>query len=109
MLYNLYDEVSYQTYPRRQTHPNRLAAVATLFGMKPVPVVRCRVLELGCGTGGNLIPLAFHLPESHFTGIDLATQPIASARQSARDLDLRNLDLRVADLRELTSDDGEFD
>ena len=104
-----YDQVAYRTFPRRQTHPNRLAAVATLFGMRPAAVARCRVLEIGCGAGGNLIPLAYYLPESHFTGIDLAAQPIDSARLTAAALELANLDLRVADLRDLGPADGEFD
>ncbi len=106
---NPYDQVTYRTFPRRQTHPNRLAAVATLFGMSPAPVARCRVLEIGCGDGGNLIPLAYYLPESRFTGIDLAAQPIAAARRTAEALDLANVDLRVGDLRDLGARDGEFD
>ena len=44
--------------PRRQTHPDRLAAMAQLFGMRPAPVTACRVLELGCGDGANPIPAA---------------------------------------------------
>ncbi len=109
MRLNSYDQVPYRTFPRRQTHPNRLAAVAKLFGMSPAPVARCRVLEIGCGSGGNLIPLAYHLSESHFTGIDLAPQPIAAALRAAGDLQLRNLDLRVADLRDLASGPADFD
>ncbi|MCU1234279.1 MAG: Methyltransferase type 12 [Candidatus Solibacter sp.] len=109
MAYNPYDQVSYRTFPRRQTHPNRLAAVARLFGLQTAPVARCRVLELGCGTGGNLIPLAYHLPQSHFIGVDLAPQPIDIARRMADTLELRNLDLRALDLRELTAAEGEFD
>src|SRR5262249_10589850 len=57
-----YDEVPYESYPFSQTHPDRLATVATLFGMRPAPVDRCRVLELGCAAGGNLIPMALALP-----------------------------------------------
>ena len=101
--------MAYRTFPRRQTHPNRLAAVATLFGMKPAPVARCRVLEIGCGAGGNVIPLAYHLPESRFVGIDVAVQPIDAARRAAAALELGNLDLRAADLRDLGAADGEFD
>ena len=41
-----------------QCHPDRLATLATLFGMKPAPPEHCRVLEIGCASGGNLIPLA---------------------------------------------------
>jgi SAM-dependent methyltransferase len=95
--------------PRRQTHPDRLAAMARLFGMRPAPVTACRVLELGCGSGANLIPQAYYLPESRFTGIDMAAEPIAVARAMAGDLGLSNIDLRVADLRDLGTEVGEFD
>ena len=92
---NPYDEVAYRTYPRRQTHPDRLASVATLFGMTPAPVTSCRLLEIGCGDGGNLLPLSYTLPASRFLGIDLAEQPIAMAHRTVRDLGLANIDLQV--------------
>ena len=106
---SLYDQVAYRTFPRRQTHPDRLAAIARFFGMNPVPPAACRVLEIGCGNGGNLIPLAYYLPQSQFTGIDLAAAPIAAARAMAGDLGLHNIDLRVADLRNLGAEQGAFD
>lgn len=109
MADNLYDQVPYRTFPRRQTHPDRLAAIARLFGMNPAPVTACRVLEIGCGNGANLIPLAYHLPGSRFTGIDLATAPIASARTMARDLELSNIELSVTDLGDLGPESGDFD
>jgi SAM-dependent methyltransferase len=77
--------------------------------MEFADVAGCRVLEIGCGSGGNLIPLAWHLPESRFLGIDLALKPVAAAQIDADALELRNLELRVADLRELGPADGEFD
>jgi SAM-dependent methyltransferase len=106
---NPYDQIAYRTFPRRQTHPDRLAAIATLFGMKPAPVAACRVLEIGCGDGANLIPLAYHLPGGSFTGIDLAAAPIAAAQETAKALALDNIALRVQDLCELGPADGEFD
>jgi methyltransferase-like protein/trans-aconitate methyltransferase len=106
---SLYDQVSYRTFPRRQTHPDRLAAIARFFGMNPAPVTACRVLEIGCGNGANLIPLAYHLPGSRFTGIDLAAAPVGAACAMVGDLGLSNIDLRVADLRDLGPEMGEFD
>jgi tRNA G46 methylase TrmB len=76
-----YDEVPYESYPFPQTHPDRLVTVATLLGMRPAPVGRCRVLELGCAAGGNLIPMALTLPESSFVGIDLSGRQIADGRK----------------------------
>ena len=106
---NPYDRVAYRTFPRRQTHPDRLAAIATLFGMRPAPVTRCRVLEIGCGNGANLIPQACYLPGSSFLGIDLAGEPIAEGREAVAALEPGNIELRAADLRDLGPRDGEFD
>lgn len=92
-----------------QTHPDRLASVATLFGMTPAPVTSCRVLEVGCGDGANLIPMAYSLPGSQFTGIDLAESAIAEGRRGVDELGLSNLSLGVMDLREAGSALGEFD
>ncbi len=105
---NEYNKVRYSTLPSASTHPDRLAAVATLFGMTPAPVVDCRLIELGCGDGANLIPMAYHLPGSGFTGIDLAAEPIAAGQEMAADLGLGNLRLEAADLMDL-GDIGEFD
>lgn len=104
-----YDEVLYSSYAFSQTHPDRLATLATLFGMKPTPVTRCRVLELGCGDGSNLIPMAYGLPGSEFIGIDLAARPIANGQQMVDALGLKNITLRPLDVMEVTPDFGQFD
>src|SRR4029453_9907409 len=66
-----YDEIPYLTAPLYCAHPDFVATKATIFGMTPAPPARCRVLELGCGTGVNLLAMAQALPESRFVGIDL--------------------------------------
>jgi len=104
-----YDTVPYPTYAQRQTHPDRLAVQATLLGMTPAPVERCRVLELACGNGSNLVPMAFHLPGSEFVGVDRAGAPIARARGMAGDLGLRNVRFLHGSLAELPADLGTFD
>ncbi|MCU1257276.1 MAG: Methyltransferase type 12, partial [Bryobacterales bacterium] len=105
----LYDQVPYRGAPFAQTHPDRLAMLAHLFGMKPAPVERCRVLELGCTDGGNLIPMAMALPGSEFVGVDLAESPINSGRKTVRDLGLTNIDLRAGDLMDVGPDWGRYD
>jgi len=57
-----YDEVPYEGVSISTTHPAHLATLATLFGMTPTPVTQCRVLELACAMGNNLIPMALGLP-----------------------------------------------
>jgi methyltransferase-like protein len=104
-----YDLIHYPTLPQPQTHPERLAAVGRLFGMEPAPVERSRVLEIGCGDGGNLIPMAFALAGSRFVGVDLAARPIAAGQRIAADLALNNLTLHQADLRAIDGTWGGFD
>lgn len=104
-----YDQILYRGLPYAQTHPDRLATLACLFGMKPAPVESCRVLEIGCGDGWNLIPAAFSLPGSSFTGFDLAETPIEMGRTAAAELGLTNLKLEAADIMEAGSSLGEFD
>jgi methyltransferase-like protein len=106
---NLYDEVPYPGLPLPQTHPSQLATLGFLHGLNPAPVERCRVLELGCSNGGNLIPMALELPESEFVGIDLSSQAIATGNQLIGSLSLKRIQLRQLDLMNLGADFGEFD
>ncbi|HEY2880987.1 MAG TPA: SAM-dependent methyltransferase, partial [Pirellulales bacterium] len=59
---NTYDAVPYISVPVPVSHPDRMAVVAQLFGMMPPPTAEARVLELGCASGGNLLPMAESLP-----------------------------------------------
>src|SRR5262249_14504487 len=104
-----YDEVPYDSLPFAESHPDTLATVATLLGMTPAPVTRCRVLELGCAGGGNLIPMAWALPESHFLGIDLSQRQIADGHQAVAAMDLANIELRHASIMDVDSSFGAFD
>ncbi len=106
---NRYDEIPYPSFALPQTHPDRLATLATLLGMRPAPIDRCRVLELGCGDGANLIPMALTLPGSTFVGIDLAARPIAKGVATAAALGLRNIALHQRDILEISEEIGAFD
>jgi methyltransferase-like protein/2-polyprenyl-3-methyl-5-hydroxy-6-metoxy-1,4-benzoquinol methylase len=104
-----YDDFPYESFPYPQTHPDRLAAIATLFGMRPAPVERCRILELGCAGGGNLIPMALALPGSHFLGIDLSKQQIADGQKLLTTLGLKNIELRHLSILDVDAAFGLFD
>jgi len=104
-----YNDVPYHSKVHFDMHPDRLAAVGKVAGMEPAPVEQCRYLEIGCGTGANLIGLAYYLPRARFVGVDLAENPIAEGEIARRELQLDNLALRAADLREIDAAWGEFD
>lgn len=104
-----YDELPYDSHAFPQTHPDRLCVVARLFGMTPAPLAGCRVLELGCGTGGNLIPMAATMPDATFLGIDLSPTQIATGQRRIEELGLGNVELRAADLVTAADDLPVFD
>ena len=104
-----YDEVLYPSYTHVQTHPDRLATVALIHGLEAAPAERCRVLELGCGNGSNLIPMACGLPESDFVGIDLAAKPVAAGQEIITGLALNNIRLVQGSITEISRHWGRFD
>src|SRR5437879_3251613 len=106
---NPYNAVRYDTYAKPQTHPDHLATLATLLGLNPAPARRCRVLDIGCGTGVNLIATAQGLPGSEFVGIDLASEPIAEGQSIIAALGLRNIELRTMDVMDFGPEFGTFD
>lgn len=107
--HSAYDELPYEARPFPQTHPDRLATIAVLFGMRPAPTTSCRVLELGCASGGNLIPMAEQLPGSQFLGIDLSSRQIADGQAIIGALGLRNVTLRQEDLLAFDAAGATFD
>jgi methyltransferase-like protein len=104
-----YDEVPYIAACFPQSHPDRLATLAKLLGMTPPPLDTCRVLELGCAGGDNLIPMAVTMPNASFVGIDLSQRQIEQGRQTVETLGLRNIELRHADINDVGADYGRFD
>jgi SAM-dependent methyltransferase len=110
---NPHDVVAYPGHAFPDTHPDRLAAMALLHGLNPTPVERCRVLEVGCNSGANLIPMAYAMPGSEFVGFDLAGLPIERGQQRIRELGLRNIRLFQANLLDIGPDRnpelGQFD
>lgn len=104
-----YDEVAYPGFPYPETHPDRLATLAILFGIEPAPLDTCRVLELGCGDGSNLLPIALTLPAATCVGVDLSARAVERAREGVAALGLRNATVHHADLRDLGHDLGRFD
>ena len=100
-------EVNYPGKPYVQTHPDRLAVIARLFGHETQDVASCRMLEIGCGDGTNLIGMASTLPSAEFVGVDLSASSIECGKQLARQAGVKNITLLAMDLCEFA--EGEFD
>lgn len=104
-----YDDLPYESVPIPDTHPDYLAAIARLFGVATAPASDCRVLELGCAGGGNLIPLAFFHPRSTFVGVDLGRRHVEAANRLIESLGLVNVRVVQRDVRDDLTDLGTFD
>lgn len=105
-----YAELPYESLPIPDSHPERLDALGHLFGLSPADPAQCRVLELGCASGGNLIPLGFYFPQSRFLGVDLFANQIADGRSLIEAVGLGNVELRQADILDLDARSlGTFD
>ena len=81
-----------------ETHPRRLATEARLFGLDPAPVEHCRVLEIGCGDGANLVPMAEGLPGADLVGLDLSPETLATARDLAAAAGVENVRFEEGDV-----------
>lgn len=103
-----YDAVPYRHGAISDSHPARIGAIARLLGINAAPPDRCRVLELGCGEGMNLLPLAERFPKSEFVGVDFSAKQIATAEAARAACGIGNARFVCADLRSWKPE-GAFD
>ena len=96
-----YDRTPYESGCFPFTHPARMGAVARLHGIEAPLPQNCRVLEIGCAMGQNLLPLALQYPQAHFVGVDLSVVQIARAKAAAKELAINNVELLHGDIRAL--------
>ncbi len=106
---NSYDLLPYESKSIPQSHPARLAAIAKIFGLTVKPVHIARVLELGCASGGNLIPMALNYPEAKFVGVDVSPKQIEAGLAQIEKMGLKNLELHCKSFSDLGVEAGQFD
>lgn len=92
-----YDLVPYTDHAYAESHPDRLAVVAHLNRFAPPDVGRARVLEIGCGRGGNLLPMAAGMPDARFVGVDRSRAQIDEAATITQAAGLGNVTLHADD------------
>ena len=102
----------YRSVPHPLWAPGRLEAAARLHGFAGLSSGPLRVLDIGCGSGGNALAIAARHPEWHVVGFDIDEEAIALGRRMAKEANITGCDLRVADLLTIRAGDlpgGPFD
>lgn len=108
-IHELYESQIYPAMSHPLSDPAVTAVAARMAGLKTPHPAMARILEIGCCSGHNLIPLAMRWPESEFVGIDLADRSIREARARAAAGGVRNIDFHALDLRDFKPQGGAFD
>ena len=108
-LRTAYEDVAYVGRPNHHSHPDRIAAIASLFGLSPADPAGARILEVGCGDAANVLPMAARYPDARFVACDYSALLMGHARKRAGSLGLRNVELIEGDLREIAPSLGAFD
>lgn len=104
-----YDDLPYESLPLPDTHPDYLRAIARLYGVNAAPAESCRVLELGCAGGGNILPLAWYQANCKVVGVELAQRHVNEANALITELGLSNAQVLHRSITDSMNDLGEFD
>lgn len=99
-----YDNIPYFSNAFSFASAQRLNACANFIGITPPHYRHCRVLEIGCSFGGNIIPFALDCSESKFVGIDLSKTQIDTAKNIAKTIGLKNVDFLCKNILDLNKD-----
>ena len=104
-----YDQTPYSSTPHIRLHPGRMAANARWMGLAGPDAATGRVLEIGCASGGHILPLAAAMPAARFLGVDLSPVQIEAGRKRLASLGLTNIELRAQSFEEIGAADGVFE
>jgi SAM-dependent methyltransferase len=108
-LRRVYEEVPYLGVADPESHVRCLRALAAVHGIPSADARNCRVLELGCAAGRNLIPQAAEYPDSRFVGADFSAPQVDDGHAVIAELGLGNIELRHAGIEQVDASWGQFD
>lgn len=107
---NSYDDLPYKSFPIEWTTPERLSLASLLHGGPRHPGNKYRVLELGCGDGSNLLPMAYYRQHANFVGVDGAISQIKIADKRKLTLNSSNIEFIHSDFSTVSNKlSGSFD
>ncbi|OZG32182.1 methyltransferase regulatory domain-containing protein [Rickettsia endosymbiont of Culicoides newsteadi] len=104
-----YDDFPYESFPFTYTRPEHLRTIGLVFGMQPPMVENARILDIGCGEGGNMINFAESYPQSYSLGIDLSKTQIDNGLKVVNSLGLKNIELKHLSILDIDESFGKFD
>ncbi|MCF8301128.1 MAG: class I SAM-dependent methyltransferase, partial [Haliscomenobacter sp.] len=64
------------SYSNFYANPSYVRTLSKLVGLEAASLSTAKILELGCASGGNILPFALKYPDSHTIGIDLSNDLI---------------------------------
>lgn len=97
-VHELYQSRAYPAMSHPSTDPAVTSVSAALAGLDVAPLAGASILEIGCASGHNLLPLAARWPQARFTGIDFSKHAIEEAREITRLTGMAHVNFIEADL-----------
>jgi methyltransferase-like protein/SAM-dependent methyltransferase len=104
-----YDVVPYANDAHPQTHISHLFTIGRLFNLTPPDFRKSRVLDLGCASGSNIMPMAAEYPDAQFVGIDLSEAQIRRGQDLIGRAGLKNIVLRAQSIADFGASAEPFD
>ena len=102
-------DILYPSYAIEESHPGHLGGRAWCVGLETMDPSTALILEIGCASGGNVLPLASEFPEATIIACDPSAQEIALARARATEAQLTNIEFHHCGVAELPQALGPFD
>lgn len=102
-------QLVYDSFPYAYTHPNSLYALGTIMGLSPSMLAEARILEIGCASGGNIIPIAMQYPHADIVGVDISRQDIDVGQRHITSLGLTNIELKALSIEDFKNSKAKFD